>query len=570
MKIGDAFFQNKNISVLPSESRLLLFFAPPKVEKKVTPLLPLLPRHEKGREDAACRQMRRAIRENGFMPSPFYFRYPWGAQILADGSGDMDWIWGPAERRKPGNYARFFCALQFLRAGRVMEAEWELQEVLPFFGIQRYLDGMHDWIWQHRSFLCRNGINFCWNQLWDSQDPRLVQFSLWYLCFYRSSHEEYLRKIVPFLSQCGAFTVQCLRIISEWEDAQDLIFKIAQYSKDYARYAAVRYLNPETPGAQDWLIRRAPKDTRMPMNFAFLCAKKGDLDGRLAQEQISQEDFAGAGKLIARLIPHNAPYRNLSDLQRSAVVLKNYLRHARVYAKTLEDFDVVSDIYWTTQYYTYQNLELKEEVSQASLALLKSPRCLALLEPEMVEGNRVAYYIAQQIGMPYQRQAMRQIQLNFWQNYHLADFLLPKHAAEEILALFEQRLPVQILWYHKRRPKRSQIEREWMSRTEAALGYILSKLQKLPGKGEKLLLGGIKSIYIERREQALIALEKWEKIPKKLQLQLRQAERYGYHLPSEKERRHRLRVLAGLEQPEGEEPPQEQTQGGQKEAENEP
>ena len=243
-------------------------------------------------------------------------------------------------------------------------------------------------------------------------------------------------------------------------------------------------------------------------------------------------------------------------------MLKNYLRHARVYAKTLEDFDVVSDIYWTTQYYTYQNLELKEEVSQASLALLKSPRCLALLEPKMVEGNRVAYYIAQQIGMPYQRRAMRQIQLNFWQNYRLADFLLPRHYVQELLAVFEQRLPVQMLRYHKRRPKRSQIEQEWMSRTQAALGYILGKLQNLPGKGEELLLGGIRSIYIEHREQALAALEKWEKIPGKLRLLLRQAERYGYHLPGEKERRHRLRVLAGLEESAPkEEPPQEQTQG---------
>jgi hypothetical protein len=562
MRIGDAFFQNKKISVLPSESRLLLFFAPPKVEKKVTPLLPLLPRHEKGREDAACRQMRRAIRENGFMPSPFYFQYPWGAQVLADGAGDMDWIWGPQEKRKPGNYARFFRALQFLRAGRVMEAEWELQEVLPFSGIQRYLDGMHDWIWEHRSFLCRNGVNFCWNQLWDSQDPRLVQFSLWYLCFYRSSHEEYLRKIVPFLSQCGAFTVQCLCIISEWEDAQDLIFKIAQYSKDYARYAAVRYLNPETPGAQDWLIRQAPKDTRMPMDFALLCAQKGDLDGRLAQDQISREDFSGAGKLLARLIPGDAPYRNICDLQGSAVVMKNYLRHAKIHAKTLEDFNVVSDIYWTTQRYTYQNHELEEEVRSASLALMKSPRCLALLEPAMVEGSPAAYDIARQIGMPYQRRAMRQIQLNFWQNYRLADFLLPEHYAEEILALFEQRLPVQMLRYHKRRPKRSQIEQEWMSRTNAALGYILGKLQNLPGKGEKLLLGGIRSTYAEHREQALAALEKWEKIPQKLRLLLRQAERYGYHLPGEKERRHRLRVLARLEEPAPkEESPEKQEQG---------
>ncbi len=68
MRIGDAFFQNKKISVLPSESRLLLFFAPLKVEKKVTPLLPLPPGHEENREDAVWRQMRRAVKENGFMP----------------------------------------------------------------------------------------------------------------------------------------------------------------------------------------------------------------------------------------------------------------------------------------------------------------------------------------------------------------------------------------------------------------------------------------------------------------------------------------------------------------------
>ena len=570
MKIGDAFFQNKNISVLPSESRLLLFFAPPKVEKKVTPLLPLLPQPEKGREDAVWRQMERAMKENGSMPSPFYFQYASGARVLADGKEDLLWFHEP-KKRKPGNYARLFRALRYLRAGREMEAEWELQEVLPFFGAQRYLDDLGSWMHQHNSFFCINGLNFCWHQLWNSPDPRLVQFSLWYFSFYSKSYEKFFQRNIPYFSQCESFMIYCLRIMWAWDNAQEYILQAARCSKDYGRYAAIILLKPETPGAQDWLIRRAPKDTRMPMNFAFLCAKKGDLDGRLAQEQISREDFSGAGKLLARLIPGNAPYRNICDLKGSAVVMKNYLRHAKIHAKTLEDFNVVSDIYWTTQYYTYQNLELKEEVSQASLALLKSPRCLALLEPAMVGGSPAAYDIARQIGMPYQQRAMRQIQLNFWQNYRLADFLLPRHYVQELLAVFEQRLPVQILWYHKRRPKRSQIEREWMSRTEAALGYILSKLQKLPGKGEKLLLGGIKSIYIERREQALIALEKWEKIPKKLQLQLRQAERYGYHLPSEKERRHRLRVLAGLEQPAPkEQPPQEQTQGGQKEAENEP
>lgn len=541
--------------MLPSESRLLLLFAPPKVEKKVVPLLPSVPQPERGREDAAWRQMRRAIQQEGSLPSPFYFQSPWGGQALADGAGDAEWTWGPKGKQKPGNYAKLFRALRYLRAGREMEAAYALQDALPFSGIQRYLDGLNDWIWERKSFLCKNGLKFCWHQIWNSPDPRLVQFSLWYFCFYRNAYEKFLRGVVSFLSQCEAFTLYCLRIVSEWEDAQEFIFKIARRSKDYGRYAAIRYLNPETPGARDWLIRQAWKDTKMPMDFALLCAQKGDLCGRLEQEQISQEDFTGAGKLLARLIPENAPYGNICNLQRGGAVIKNYLRHAAVYAKTLEDFDVVSDAYWTTRHYTYRSDELKEEVYSASLVLMRSPRCLAVVQEGMEQGSPAAYYIAQQIGMPYQQRAMRQIQLNFWQNYRLADFLLPKHYAQELLALFERRLPMQILWYHKRPKKRTQVEDEWENRARIALGYILGKLENLPGEGEKLLLGGIRSVYIAHRDQALATLEKWERIPKKLQLQLRQAERYGYHLPGEGERRHRLRVLAGLAQPEQKEEP---------------
>lgn len=556
MKLCDAYFTKNKILTELFEHRLYIFCGTDSPIRNILPPFPLPQKNGQDEGMAVCRQMEQAIKREGKAPPVFSFNTGWETDYLADGEQNLLEFW--KEAKPPcANVGRLFFILRKIRAGDDADAPKILGAIFRGpFGVGAYARDLSSWLGSHPGMKKQPLLDFCWKQLWHSPDPKVVQFSLLVLWRIAKNDEELFKPIVRFLAQCAEFTPYCTLYMSQWSDSNQEVFSVAKGTGSWARYCAIIVLQPETPEIRAWLIEQAYQDSDMPMNFAYLCAVKGELYQVLKQESISQQAFSGAAALLTRLVYPDKNYKGLCDISGAAVLVERYTAHAARMARTLDDCYALFAAYRSTEIYTYKNQALCEKVRAQSKAILQTQRCADIISKGLAQAERKAFVLANFLEWPYWDLAMRLIRQDFWKHYHLADFLLPRNFyVEEIIAIFEKNLPLRKFRLTKDRkepvfPRQKEAIRIFL--------YILDKLEEHPGQGERLLLEGVKSGYYLHRDYALWALGKWEELPKNIKKQLVLAERrYGY---DEKDPlRPRLRQLSGREKRPPEEPAKECT-----------
>ncbi len=545
MKISGAFFGKSNILSQLMESRFHLFcgYSAPKPR-----LLPLFPPPENLGEDegmAVVRQMEQAIKREGKIPPVFSFHTGWESRYLADGRQNLLELWEKNKKAPSATIGRLFFVLRKIRAGEDVYAPKLLGAIFRGpFGVGAYAQQLLSWLDDHPGMKKQPLWNFCWKQLWHSPDPKVVQFSLLILGLVARNNEELFKPIVRYLSRCAEFTPYCVWNLTRWSDANEEIFSIAKSTVHWARYFAIVRLQPRTQEIRSWLIEQAYQQSEMPENFAYLCAEKGQLRQVLEQSEISPQAFAGASALLPVLIFPQKGSKGITSVEEAAVLVERYTAHAARMAAALDDYYALYAAHCSTEIYTYRGKSLREKIRERSEAILRTQRCSQVVLKALMQGERKAFRIAWFLNWPYWDWALKLIEQDFWENYPLADFLLPRNFyVEEIAAIFQKRLPLRAFRAVPNKPEPKLLRQEVSIR---AFCYILDELKAHPGQGERLLLEGVRSGYTAHRELALAALEKWEEIPKSMKRALGRAEWYGYQTDSPK-RLHRLRRLSGKE-----------------------
>ncbi len=176
-----------------------------------------------------------------------------------------------------------------------------------------------------------------------SADRNAVKFGIALLGFCRSKDDLDGIKTLGLHDEFTLFaTVAVMNISSDTE--KDLL-EIAKKAEGWGRIQSVQRLAEivHSSETEDWLVYEGYKNSIMYEYLTYIAAVHGKLYERLCVPKIDRRLFESAGEIIEGLIS-GGPAEDISDYDRAAMTVGQYIRHSILLAEELQDFIVLHSI----------------------------------------------------------------------------------------------------------------------------------------------------------------------------------------------------------------------------------
>lgn len=92
-----------------------------------------------------------------------------------------------------------------------------------------------------------------------------------------SDYNDKLLDAIMKLSSCDEFTLYCIWAVRKLENANELIFKMAQHTNGWGKIFAVYYLNVDTDEIKDWILHYGVHNSIHPGYLANKCFDSADV-----------------------------------------------------------------------------------------------------------------------------------------------------------------------------------------------------------------------------------------------------------------------------------------------------
>lgn len=196
-------------------------------------------------------------------------------------------------------------------------------------GMLGCIDGLQDWILANREKLPPQRLfEFAVGVLQASGSVGALKYALSVLELLAQVEGEW-RDLIYTLGLCDEFTLYCVFVARQWENASQAIWRLAQNTRGWGRVHAVAELEPENEAMRDWLLDEGWRNGVLTAYSALQCALKGDLAARLKQPDLTAEQMAAAAGLLNGLLDEG-PLLGISDerLPDAAGLLRSFLAQA--------------------------------------------------------------------------------------------------------------------------------------------------------------------------------------------------------------------------------------------------
>lgn len=273
---------------------------------------------------------------------------------------------------------------------------------------------------------------------------------------------------------------------------------------------------------RDWLVMDGYKNDIMNEYLALTCAIHGQLDSKLACQQIDDKLFKSASELIVALIHGDGSSDNIANYPQAASVIKDFLYHARLHTKNIADFITLHTVkdYLTKlhdaveeQHHNGWDQDLISDCLIDIVEILKSIDWKPQIHDGLKSQDKQTYWDAKQAAeisgidlwnTVWERLCNNPLESSTW--YDVTHYARPEHTNQIIdFALIHLPLdecaqgPKDSLGFGKDYDK-------YMS-----LDYVITYLENYPQKGEKIIITGLQSPVTRNRNMALKVLNKWKK-----------------------------------------------------------
>lgn len=273
---------------------------------------------------------------------------------------------------------------------------------------------------------------------------------------------------------------------------------------------------------KDWLISDGYKNSIMYEYLAFVCANYGDLHKKIGSENIDKGLFKSASDIIDALIVERSPSEDISNYTHAASVVGNFMRHAKIYASDISDFNSLHKlrgflVKLQNDIGEHRNNGWDQDIISNCLIdiseILDSKDWRALALEGLRDTDNLVYWNAKQAAVKLEidlwEPVWKRLQRNPLDNsswYDITQYGRPAFV-DDIVDFALENLPLDELGTG---PKDSMGFGPEFSKF-ACLDLVMTFLENYPGKGERIILTGLQCPVTRSRNAAIKVLYKWTK-----------------------------------------------------------
>lgn len=300
------------------------------------------------------------------------------------------------------------------------------------------------------------------------------------------------------------------------------IWDLARKVHGWGRIQSVEHLSHMDidESIKEWFVREGFRNDIDNKYLALICARRGELHEMLHRPEIDPRLYNSAAELLQALIADSRPKEGISAYKHAAVVISDFIRHAKRYANRIVDFIIIrqlKDFLAGLQHNpgAYRKNGWDEDIiarCMAGIAVILESRDWKNMVSETLKdvhhgNNREAKQAAQYLDIDLWETAWNNLQTNpesyaVWLNVEL--YQQREHAAE-LIDFATRYFP-----FDEVASGAKNLE-GWGQTIYFCLDLLILYLANFSGQGEKIILTGLKSPAVQNRHKAIIVLKKWKR-----------------------------------------------------------
>lgn len=339
-----------------------------------------------------------------------------------------------------------------------------------------------------------------------SDDAELVKLGIGILGLFDWSGNAKMQERLITLGLYDEFTLYVIVAAQQWDNANEVVFRIAKNVDGWGKIHAVELLRPETDAIRDWILRHGCENDVMDAYLGLECARKSGLIETLRKDELDADLFDSICVLMEALFDEG-PVPGISEYEHAEEAVTLYLQHALTHAKTLKHlwhvFNVPADD---------ENVNISEKAKRARAEILGRESWRSIVFATLVKPNNKDFYYAVKGGIRLGIDVSEQLFAAVMGDpiEHLmwirSVYERPEHA-KALTELLERTLPLS---------KMATGMNDYLFATEYSLEHTVNEealigLGEYPNLGEGLVLAGLNSPVVRERKQACATLAEWSK-----------------------------------------------------------
>lgn len=331
-----------------------------------------------------------------------------------------------------------------------------------------------------------------------------VKLGLSLLALFNFSENEKVCYVLQNLGYCEEFTSYVTINIADWEEQkkQDLYFELAKKLKGWGKIDIVEGMEIDTEEKKEWLLCHGCKNTIMYAYLAHICAEKCELQERLQEGNLTEEEFQGATDIMDGLI-EEGPCPGMSVMEEPIELTLNYLEELTKHPMTLRYAQMLCYIDDYFQGAEWEDGYLVCEKIEQILQTLDADR---LIEENLAEKTHQCLQIAKRFELDMSEPLFALMEQDFAEYYTYCYYLFNKdRLVEEFFALCDREIDASK--YPKKMGDSLGIGK--LGEGVLMLDMIVQYMGRYPLQGRKLIEISIQSPITRWRNMAARAMIGW-------------------------------------------------------------
>ena len=362
-----------------------------------------------------------AIQPSGELPASFSLQRHSPEEIAwADGAWDGVCIYH--NRLETPDLTPMILVLRRGSSHVFAHAKMALPEVFPDadHSMLAYVDATQNWILEHSEELDPTNLYlFARHLLFYAREKEEVKLALSLLEIVWNEKDEEVRQAVRELAASDEFTLFATFAVSNWENKNEELFRMAQKVHGWGRIHAVEQLKPTTEEIRRWLLREGVDNDVMPEYSALTVAEKIDLLKVVQAADRNSEDFIAAGRILAALIESDGgPVLGIEAYEQEEVLVRAYIDKARLAMPNEEIYRVLQTI---KLHYEEEEDEEFQTLAREADAVLSSDSCLNYMRRKAEQGENLR--LASQLGVDCAKEIKAAFRKDWRKHYAMLQFL---------------------------------------------------------------------------------------------------------------------------------------------------
>ena len=225
------------------------------------------------------------------------------------------------------------------KAEECLDLFFSVDDTVSLLGM---IDDLQQWIVDNREKIDAAALyEGCVNLLKESRGKESVKFALGCLGLLQTGGDTQVRNLVRVLALSDEFTLWCLFVMEQWEDAAAAVFDAARHVRGWGRIHAVEHLRCDNEKERRWLLLEGWHNAVMEEYSARTCAEKCALAKRLKTGELDATEFDAAGALVPVLL-REGPVAPLEGLLEKDGLVECYLAAAEQRGAKKETLEAIA------------------------------------------------------------------------------------------------------------------------------------------------------------------------------------------------------------------------------------